>query len=538
MIPAQYARYSTDNQRPTSIEDQLAGGRARCVREGWPEPLEYSDGAVSASLPIESREGSSQLMRDAAVGKFNLLLIEALDRFSRDVVDQERMVRRLEFRGIRIVGLVDGYDSLLQGREMFRVVRGSFNQETLRDIAKKTHRGLAGQISRGYHAGGISYGYRSEVAGLDAAGEPIGHRLVIEPEAANWVRWIFEQYADGSSLRAIVCDLNRRRVPAPRGGTWAASALFGSPAKGSGVINNELYIGHYIWNRSKWIKDPDTGRRQRIARPREEWSVTERPELRIVDDAIWQRVRARMDRGGLRGGGRGKGARPRTLFGGLLKCGKCGGAVIAVNVYNYGCAAHKDRGASVCTGMHAKRKIVDARLLTAVREDLLAPEAVIELQHQVAAILADRQRSGAADGHAARARLAELEREIANLVDAVAAAGWSGAIRERLQEAEEERARLRTAAAARKPTQARLAGVVGRYKVLLMDLQATLAGEPERARQALQDLLGEIRLVPEGKELYAEIETRHERLLMAAGGEFLRMVAGAGFVTRKRIRVA
>jgi len=409
------------------------------------------------------------------------------------------------------------------------VIRGTFNQQQLREIARETHRGLAGQISRGYHAGGISYGYRSEIAGVDGAGEPIGHRLVIEPEAAKWVRWIFAEYADGASLRAIAGELNRRRIPAPRGGTWAISALYGSPAKGSGVINNEIYIGRYIWNRSKWIKDPDTGRRQRVDRPREEWTVKELPELRVVDGATWQRVRARMDRGGLRGGGRGKGARPRTLFGGLLTCGKCGGAVVAVSAYNYGCAAHKDRGPTVCTGLHASRKVVDARLLAAVREELLAPEAVLELQRHVAEILANRQRGGAADGHAARARLAELEREIGNLVDAVAAAGWSGAIRNRLQGAEEERTRLQASVVARKPAKGQITGVVGRYKALLINLQTTLAGEPERARAALQDLLGDIRLVPEGDKLYAEVETHHQRLLMAAGGVILDGVAGAGF---------
>lgn len=538
MTPVQYARYSTDNQRESSIADQFRLGRERCAREGWPAPIEYSDEGTSGAIPLMDRPGARRLLEDATAHRFDVLLLEGLDRLARDVVEQETIIRRLEHRGIRIIGLTDGYDTRTEGREMLRVVRGSFNQQQLREIARETHRGLAGQISRGFHAGGISYGYRSVVAGLDGAGEPIGHRLIVDADAAKWVRWIFEEYANDASLRAIAGEMNRQRIPAPRGGTWAISALYGSPAKGSGVINNELYVGRYIWNRSKWIKDPDTGRRQRVDRPREEWITREAPELRIIDDALWQRVRSRMDRPGLRGGSRGKGARPRTLFGGLLTCGKCGGAVVAVSAYDYGCAAHKDRGASVCTGLRAKRRIVDMRLLAAVREELLEPGAILELQRQITGILADRQRTGAADGQAARARLAELEREIANLVDAVAAAGWSGAIKERLQAAEEERVRLQGLAAAKKPAQGQITGVLGRYKALLVDLQATLAREPERARPALQDLLGEIRLVPEGAELYAEIKTDHQRLLMAAGGSILGRVAGAGFVTRKRVRVA
>jgi len=72
------------------------------------------------------------------------------------------------------------------------------------------------------------------------------------------------------------------------------SALYGSPNKGSGVLNNELYVGRYFWNRSKWIKNPDTGKRERFIRPDNEWQSVLRPELRIVEDELWQVVRDRM----------------------------------------------------------------------------------------------------------------------------------------------------------------------------------------------------------------------------------------------------
>ena len=203
MQPVQYARYSTDNQRESSIADQFRLGHERCVREGWPAPGEYFDEGTSGSIPLIDRPGARKLLEDASAGRFDVLLLEGLDRLARDVVEQETIIRRLEHRGIRIIGLTDGYDSRTEGREMMRVVRGSFNQQQLREIARETHRGLAGQISRGFHAGGISYGYKSEVAGLDGAGDAIGHRLAVEPEAARWVRWIFEQYIDGRSPRAI-----------------------------------------------------------------------------------------------------------------------------------------------------------------------------------------------------------------------------------------------------------------------------------------------------------------------------------------------
>lgn len=113
MIPASYSRFSTDKQRPSSIEDQRRAHVALCQREGWPAPIFYADEAVSGALPLASRPGAAVMLADAMMGRFDVLLIEALDRLSRDLAEQERVVRRLEFAGVRIIGLSDGYDSTM-----------------------------------------------------------------------------------------------------------------------------------------------------------------------------------------------------------------------------------------------------------------------------------------------------------------------------------------------------------------------------------------------------------------------------------------
>src|ERR1700722_12529359 len=68
-------------------------------------------------------------------------------------------------------------------------------------------------------------------------------------------------------------ELNGRRIPSP-GSTWKRSKRRASGWMGSGVraiLRNERYRGIVQWNASEWRKDPDTGRRKRVARPREEW---------------------------------------------------------------------------------------------------------------------------------------------------------------------------------------------------------------------------------------------------------------------------
>jgi DNA invertase Pin-like site-specific DNA recombinase len=83
-------------------------------------------------------------------------------------------------RGIRILGCSDGYDSTASGRKLHRSMRGLINEIYLDDLRDKTHRGLAGQVERGFHAGGLSFGYRS-------VGDDRGRTLEIDAESAEWV---------------------------------------------------------------------------------------------------------------------------------------------------------------------------------------------------------------------------------------------------------------------------------------------------------------------------------------------------------------
>src|SRR5207247_4055454 len=134
--------------------------------------------------------------------------------------------------GVRLIGAAGEYDPASgRGRKLLLGVRGAMHEAYLADLAEKTHRGIAGQLERGYHAGGLSYGYRSVVAGVNQRGEPIGHRLEIDEAQATMVREIFARYAAGESCQRIAADLNARGVRGPRGGTWCVSALYGSPDK-------------------------------------------------------------------------------------------------------------------------------------------------------------------------------------------------------------------------------------------------------------------------------------------------------------------
>jgi site-specific DNA recombinase len=128
----------------------------------------------------------------------------------------------------------------------------------------------------------------------DATGDPLhGGRRVNDAEAAI-IRRIFHDYSTGKSPRAIARDLNLEGLPGPGGRPWGDTTIRGHFTRRTGILNNELYTGRLIWNKQRYVKDPRTGKR--LARPNAEhpWVVHEIPELRIIDQAMWDKVHARL----------------------------------------------------------------------------------------------------------------------------------------------------------------------------------------------------------------------------------------------------
>ena len=523
-----YARYSTDKQSESSLVDQYAVCDRRAQLESLEVVARWGDEATSGSTLVESRPQGRLVMASAREGRFDVLLLESLDRLSRDAVEQETILRRLEHWGIRIIGVSDGYDSRAESRKVTRAVRGLINDIYLDDLRKKTHRGLSGRVDRGMSAGGVSFGYRS------VKGEG-GSSIEVLDSAAKWVSFIFAEFASGRSIQKIAHELNKLGVDSPRGKGWGVSAIYGSPNKGAGILNNELYVGRYIWNRSQWLMDPDTRKRERVERPRGEWRIIERPDLRLIDDATWSLVRARIDAKDLKPA-KGRGRPARTLFGGQLRCPACGGAIIAVNKRAYGCARRKDQGPTACAnGSSIRRDIIDERLLDIVREEVLSDAAVLRFETLVRDGLRKELDEPAelADPRETKRQIAKLEVEIGRLVDAIVAHGISDSLSGRLKATEarnqELHASLRVKLDKTVDTEVAVRQAMVEYKDLVANMRKALESDVDVARESLRQLLGRVTISVDGEgAVWAEPEMKTGRI--PCGTDLsLNMVARAGF---------
>jgi site-specific DNA recombinase len=511
MRTAAYARYSSDSQREASLEDQLRNCRAYCARMGWPDPVVFQDAAISGARA--DRPGYKALQDRAT--EFDVIVVDDLSRLSRDSVECQRAVRRLTFSGVRLVGVSDGVDTGRKSHKADVGLRGLMSELYLDDLAEKTHRGLTGRALAGANAGGKAYGYT-----IPRVGE-----LAIDEAQAAVVRRIFAEYIAGATARKIAAGLNRDGVPSARGSTWALSAIYGDQKRGIGILANTLYVGRQVWNRSRWVKHPETGRRVRQNRPEAEWITTEHPELAIVDVATWEAAQARHGACAVPTRGehrtRHAGRPPKHLLSGILRCEECGGPLVVVDGYKYGCARAKDRG--TCSNrLRVSRVLAERTLLRSIREDFLSEPAFRRYQRTFAATL-KRQ---APDADSAKSRLAAAEKELANVTAAIKAGIITPSTRQMLVDAEaavraahdELRALDRATPAVMLPRMRerwhRIVGALEDHS-RRTDMQA--------ARMAVEEVLGDRVVVRrnENGDLVAEIA--------ASSASQITVVAGAGF---------
>jgi len=203
-----------------------------------------------------------------------------------------------------------------------------------------------------------------------------------------------------------------------------------SPATVSRLLDNEKYIGRWIWNRKERRRDPKTGRRRPFPKPTSEWIIHEDETLRIVSAELWNTVRARrlqVQRSwpggkGRRGFSTGQGSHtqcfPTHLLSGALMCGQCGASIGQVSGKAggyYGCiGATKD----ACDNkLLVRRALVERIVLDTVRERLSAPA---HLQYVLRRVEDEVTNLYAHVPEAIRLKETELtaeERRLANFID-------------------------------------------------------------------------------------------------------------------------
>ena len=458
---------------------------------------------------------------------------------SRDQEHVAALFKQLSFHGVTLLTIAEGEIS-----ELHVGLKGAMSALYLKDLAQKTRRGLEGRVRQGKSAGGLSYGYHvAPSIGRDGA-PTTGEREINENEA-DVVRTIFAAFAAGKSPRAIAKGLNDRGAAGPRGVPWGASTIYGNRQRGTGILNNELYVGRLVWNRQRFVKDPESGRRQARPNPEDEWVIEHVPALRIISEDLWANVKERqsatahaLSEDRRRQPERAR--RPRFLFSGLLTCGTCNGGYTMVGARHYGCANVRNRG--TCDNrLTIRRDILEETVLRGLKDNLLKPELIHEFVTTYQQEYNRLRREQASEQAAAHAELARVERQIRNIVEAVKAGMFAPAMKDEMAALEERKARLVEASRDQVEEPPMLhPGLAEVYRRKVETLTEALNKDELRteAAEMLRSMIQTIRLVPENGELAIELVGELAGILAVTNEKSPRhgprarqvtLVAGAGF---------
>jgi site-specific DNA recombinase len=284
-----YARVSSDRQNPLSPSDQVR----KCREFAESGALTVLDGHIyidEGLSGVGSDRPAFQRLLNAALSPgrpFDTILVDDTSRLSRNQAEAMTTIEKLTFAGIRVIFISQGIDTRSEQADVQMTVHGLVDSLYVKELAKKTHRGLESCAINGLHTGGRCYGYTAV-----AVGDRESKRLVINDSEAAVVRRIFEMFASGISLKKIAKTLNSECVQPPRSksknrGTWCPSAI-------RAMLKRELYKGEHVWNRSKFVKVPGTNKRRSRPRPVSEWRRRSMPELAIVSADLWNSVQNRF----------------------------------------------------------------------------------------------------------------------------------------------------------------------------------------------------------------------------------------------------
>lgn len=382
-----YARYSSDLQRLTSIEDQLRRCREYAGQQGWIVVEEFvrCDEARSAAT-LSGREALQSLL---AASKsyphpFDCLMVDDTSRLARYLPDVLKMNDSLQYHGVFIYAVAQRLDCREKTSRPLLTLHGMMDEQFLVSLGEKVHRGQEGRALKGFQPGGKCYGYRNvpiedpSRSGKYGRFAISGVKLEIAEEEASVVRRIFEMYAGGASQATISKTLNAEGVPAPNPPrtrpvrAWCVSSIFE-------MLRNERYRGVFVWNRTKKERNPETGRKTSRPRPETDWKRIDVPEWRIVPEELWERAQARKRFAGKRfsashlGGFHRTERSKRYVFSGFLVCGICGSKMVIASgsgkrgYVKYGCPSHRYRG-TCSNGLMIRQDRLEAQLIEGLTE--------------------------------------------------------------------------------------------------------------------------------------------------------------------------
>lgn len=332
---AAYCRVSTDkSDQLNSLETQKEFFLEYTKRTGDNLIKLYADEGISGTK-IKNRKEFQRMLADAEKGLFDMVVVKDISRFARNTVDLLQSVRKLKSLGIETQFLTANMTSM-GNSEFVLTIFGALAQEESANTSKRIKFGKKMNAEKG-RVPNIVFGYDKTIGDY--------FNLSINENEAMAIRQIFQWYTEeGYGGSKIANMLNERGIKTKRGNSWSQNSV-------CRILTNEIYTGKII-NGKEEIADFLTG--QRKEKDESEWFVTIRPELRIIEDEVFDKaqdiLKGRHDSFKITHERQSN----KYLFSTLIKCKECGWSFRRTvrqykNTYvRWVCSGHNGKGADSC----------------------------------------------------------------------------------------------------------------------------------------------------------------------------------------------
>ncbi len=346
----------------------------------------YSDDDESGLY--DDRPGFEQMMEDARLGRFDLVIAKSQSRFSRNMEHIEKYLHHdFPLLGIRFIGVADNADTKNLGNKKARQINGLVNEWYCEDLSDNIRSVFKAKMKDGQFLGSsCPYGYCKD---------PENHNhLIIDAYAASIVRKIYAWYLDGYGKGKIASMLSDEGVLIPTrykqevlGISYQNSKLLPETKTWSyqtihAILKNPVYAGTLVQNKYNKISYKD---KEKIQMPREEWIVVENTHEPIIDKHTFDLVQELQKQ-------RTKSVdmTPDGIFSGKLFCADCKKSMDRQyarrgkrEVVGYVCKTYRKQGKRFCESHKILKEELEWAVLSSLRQEvakLLTPEDIERLQ--------------------------------------------------------------------------------------------------------------------------------------------------------------
>ncbi len=484
-----YARYSAGpRQTDQSIEGQLRVCTDFCKQRGLTVIDTYCDRHISGRT--DERPEFQRLIADAKRKKFEAVVVYKTDRFARNKYDSAVYKRELKRNGVQIFYAAE---AIPDGPE------GIILESLMEGLAEYYSAELAQKIKRGMHESAL----KCQSTG---SGRPLGYRVdeqkrfQIDPESAQTVQTIFEQYIKGESNAAICELLNSRGLRTAQGKPFNKNSI-------NRIIKNRKYIGEYRYHDI----------------------VIEGGMPAIISKDTFNLAQAEMERRRTRKAP--KSPKAEYLLAGRLFCGHCKGPMQGVSGtgksgnkwYYYYCGNTRGKN-KTCDKKQVSRDRLERAVVDFTVRYILQEEVLEELARKVHAAQ-ERQNDTASEIAFYEKKLADNKKSIANVLRAIESGAATQTLPARLQELENEQAVILGELSFLKGK--RLAFTEDQILFALMKHLEPYPGESEQdyRRRIISNFVSEVYLYDDRLLIYFNISSEDGKLKSAdlsniEGGEF------------------